>query len=70
MKNEARRKVIGKLPISACDMAHPPKLNESVSWLIPKSARSHDKYLSKLQRFTTDAMGPIAWLWIKCNRAQ
>ena len=67
MKNEAR-KVIGKLPISACDMAHPPKLNESVSWLIPKSARSHDKYLSKLQRFTTDAMGPIAWLWDKMQQ--
>ena len=49
MKNEARRKVIGKLPISACDMAHPSKLNESISWLIPKSARS---FFSKLQRFT------------------
>ena len=65
MKNEAKRKVIGKLPIPACDMAHPPKLNESISWLIPKSARSFDNYLSKLQRLTTDAMGPIAWLWDK-----
>ena len=65
LKNDRRRKMIDKLPIPACDMAHPPKLNESISSLIPKSAKSFDKYLSKLQRFTTDAMGPITWLWDK-----
>ena len=63
MKNERRRKVIDKLPIPACDMAHPPKLNDSVACLVPKSAKSFDKYLSKLQRFTMDGMGPIVWLW-------
>jgi len=62
MKNEVRRKVIGKLPIPACDMVHPTKLNESISWFIPKSAMS---FFPKLQRFTTDAKGPIAWLWDK-----
>jgi len=36
--------------------------------LIPKSARSFDKYLSKFQRFTTDAKGPIAWLWDKMQQ--
>ena len=38
------------------------------AWLIPKSARSFDKYLCKLQRFTTDAMGPITWLWDKMQQ--
>ena len=33
-----------------------------MSTLIPKSAKSHDKFLSKLQRYTLDAMGPLVWL--------
>jgi len=30
--------------------------------LLPQRAKSFDTYLSKLQRFTMDAMAPIAWL--------
>lgn len=55
--------MIDKLPIPPCDMAHPLKLNEAIAWLIPKSAKLFDKYLSKLQMFIMDAMGPITWLW-------
>ena len=57
-----------KLPIPACDAAHPPKLNESIAWLIPRSAKSFDKYLSRLQRFTMDAMGPLTWLCDKMHQ--
>ena len=59
LKNECRRAIINKLPMPAIDPAHPPKLDEAVSSLVPKSARSHDKFLSKLQRYTLDAMGPL-----------
>ena len=69
LKNDCPRKVIDKLPIPACDTAHPPKLSESISWLIPKSARSFDKYLSKFQRFTIDAMGLIG-CGTRCNKVQ
>ena len=34
LRNNRRRKVIDKLPMPACDAAHPPKLNESIAWLI------------------------------------
>ena len=68
LKNDRRRKVMDKLPMPACDAAHPPKLNESIAWLIPKSAKSFDKYLSRLQRFTMDAMGPLTWLCDKMHQ--
>ena len=45
LKNDHRRKVMEKLPMPACDTAHPAKLNGSIAWLIPKSAESFDKYL-------------------------
>ena len=62
LKNERRRTIINKLPMPASDPAHPPKLDEAVSSLVPKSAKSHDKFLSKLQRYTLDAMGPLIWM--------
>ena len=62
LKNDRRKSIINKLPIPACDPAYPPKLDEAVSTLIPKSAKSHDKFLSKLQRYTLDAMGPLVWM--------
>jgi len=49
-------RVLGKFPMLACDLL---KLNNAMEQLLPKS---FDTYLSKLQRFTTDAMAPIAWL--------
>ena len=62
MKNENRRKVIDQLPTLSCDAAHPPKLNDALAHLLPKQAKTHDSYLSKLQRFTMDAIAPITWL--------
>ena len=29
---------------------------------MPKSAETYDRYLSKLQQFSLDALGPITWL--------
>ena len=49
LKNDRRKGTINKYPIPACDPAHPPKLDESVSCLVPKSAKSFDNFLSKLQ---------------------
>ena len=55
------RSIVNKLPIPVCDPAHPPKLDEAVSALVPKSARSHDKFLSRLQKYTLNAMArPIS----------
>lgn len=68
MKNDNRRKVIDQLPTLSCDAAHPPKLNEALAHLLPKQAKSYDSYLSKLQRFTVDAMAPITWLLEKMEQ--
>lgn len=62
LKNEKRKAAINKFPIPSCDPAHPPKLDESVSSLVPKSAKTYDSFLSKLQRFTLDAAGPLLWM--------
>ena len=61
LKNDRRKGTINKYSIPAFDPTHPPKLDESVSCLVPKSAKIFDNFLSKLQRFTLDAMGPLAW---------
>ena len=50
-------------PIPSCDPAHPPKLDDSVTCLIPKAAKSNDRFLSKLQQFCMDGMGPLIFLY-------
>lgn len=62
LKNEKRKTTMNRYPVPACDPAHPPVLDESVASLVPKSAKTYDSFLSKLQRFTLDAMGPLTWL--------
>ena len=62
LKNDRRKSVLGKHPIAASNQAHPPKLDEAVAALVPKTAKSHDNFLSRLQRYTLDAMGPMIWL--------
>ena len=57
LKNDKRRTILGKFPMLAADAAHPPKLDDSVACLV----QSHDNFLSKLQRFTMDAMTPLTW---------
>ena len=59
LKNEKRRALTNKFPLPSCDPAHPPKLDESIVCLIPKTARSYDRFL---RQFTMDAMGPLIYL--------
>ena len=58
LKNDKRRAFLSKF---LTDAAHPPKLDDSVSCLVLKSAKSYDKFLSKLQQFTMDVMTPLTW---------
>ena len=62
LKNNKRKALANKFPLPSCDPAHPPKLDESIVCLIPKTARSYDRFLSKLQQFSMDAMGPLIYL--------
>ena len=48
LKNEKRKALANKFPLPSFDPGHPPKLDESIVCLIPKTARSHDRFLSKL----------------------
>ena len=43
--------------------AHPPKLDEAVTCLVPMNARSNDRLMSKLQQFAMDALGPLLFLY-------
>ena len=61
-KNEKQKTLANKFPPPSCDPAHPPKLDELIVCLIPKTARSYDRFLSKLQQFSMDAMGPLIYL--------
>ena len=61
LKNDKRRTILGKFPTPAADAAHLPKLNDSVACLVPKMAKSYDNFLSKLERFTMNAMTPLTW---------
>ena len=63
LKNEKRKSKANKFPLPACDPAHPPKLDDSLTCLIPKAARSNDRFLSKLQQFCMDGMGPLIFLY-------
>ena len=52
LKNEKRKALANKFPLPSCDPAHPSKLDESIVCLIPKTARSYNRFLSKLQQFS------------------
>ena len=60
LKNDKRKTITNKFPLHSCDHA---QLDEDISCVIPKSAKTYDRYLSKLQQFTLDALGPITWLY-------
>jgi len=62
VSNDKRRVITNKYPLPSCDQAHTPKLDLDISCIVPKSAISHDRFLSKLQQFSMDALGPLAWI--------
>ena len=62
LKNDKRKAKASKFLLPSCDPAHPPKLDDSVTCLIPKAAKSNDRFLTKLQQFCMDGMGPLIYL--------
>ena len=62
LKNDKRKVLTNQFPLPALDAVHTPKLDESITCLVPKSAKTYDRYLSKLQQFSIDTMGPLIWV--------
>lgn len=62
LKNDKRKVHTNKFPLPSVDCVHTPKLDEAISCLILKSAKTYDRYLSKMQQFSVDALGPLIWL--------
>lgn len=63
LKNDRRKGLTNKFPCPASDWAHTPKLDDAIACIVPKSAKTYDRYLSKLQQFSMDALGPLLWLY-------
>ena len=63
LRNDHRRELLEKFPISSCDPAHPPKVHAALMGIIPKPAKRLDRLLSKMQQFEMDALGPLTWLY-------
>lgn len=62
LKNDMRKSVAGRFPLPNCDADHPPRLDDSVTCLIPKSAKTYNRLLSKLQQFSADALRSLAFI--------
>ncbi len=59
LTNEARKRIKEKFPHPSCDSVFPPKLDDMVKCVIPAKAARQDRFLSKLQQFSMDALGPV-----------
>ena len=70
LKNDKRKSVAGRFPLPNCDAVYPPKLDDAVTCLIPKSAKSYDRFLSKLQQFTVDAFGPLVFIQDRLSKGE
>lgn len=63
LKNDKRQKYLDQFPPPVeCDHAYPPKLDESMSLIVPESSRKEDRLLSRLQQFTMDSLGALLWV--------
>ena len=71
LMNDRRRAVLANYPHPSCDAAHPPKLDEEISQIVPESIRKQDRALSRIQQFSMDAFGPLVALlgrwWLSMN---
>ena len=70
LKNERRKKFTAKFPLPSCDEAHTPKLDDAIACIVPKSGKTYDRFLSKLQQFSLDALGPMIWLYDQMSSEQ
>lgn len=63
LKNTRHWQFLEHFPLPAeCNHACPPKLDESISLIIPDSSRKEDRLLSRLQQFTMDSLGALLYL--------
>jgi len=63
LKNMKRCQLLECFPLPAeCDQAYPPKLDDSISLIIPDSSRKEDRLLCHLQQFTMDSLGALLCL--------
>ena len=64
MQPERRKRLTEKYPRPSSAYTGPPVLDKAVRTLVQKkkSIVSHDRFLAKLQRFTSDAVGPLSYL--------
>lgn len=64
MSADRRRKLVTKYPRPSLVQTTPPLVDKSMLALIQKCKNiiSHDRFLAKLQRFASDAIGPILYL--------
>ena len=61
---DRRRKLVTKYPRPTLPQTTPPSIDKSMLSLIQKrkSIVAHDRFLSKLQRFASDSIGPLIYL--------
>ena len=64
MKQDRRRKLVTKYPRPSTSQTTPPSIDKSMLALTQKRKNivSHDRFLGKLQRFASDAVGPLMYL--------
>ena len=64
MSADRRRKLVTKYPRPSLVQTTPPLVDKSMLALIQKHKNiiSHNRFLAKLQRFASDAIGPIIYL--------
>ena len=62
LKNEKRKKLTSRFPLPSSDAAHPPKLDKAIAAILPKTAYTYDRFLSKLQQFSMDSLSPLITL--------
>ena len=67
-----RSRIMERFPHPAAPLTAPPSIDKAMKVLIQKkkSIMSHDRFLSKLQRYTTDAIGPLAFLLDAIHQSQ
>ena len=59
LKNDKRKSLTSLFPLPAVDAAHPPKLDRGIIPIVPKTAQTNDRFLSKLQQVSMDSLGPL-----------
>ena len=64
IKPEMRKRLLERYPRLTASGTAPPNLDKAIRTLVQKRKNilSHDRFLAKLQRFASDALGPLTYL--------